>query len=592
VTGLLGLFFLGGLIGQFSNGEAGCQHSWALTARIVDNPVMLADSVESPDDPLQQDAPDQVADDPAITSWFLGAADRANPATDLRAFTTGNVVQPLVDGRSYFARLHAELTATQPGDQVYVLDFRGDLDERLDGPGSEIGTVLGHAARRKVQVFGMLWRSQPRLLRQSEETNAEFVREIDEDGGQVLLDGRTRRGGSHHQKLVVVRHPGSAARDVAFVGGIDLGYSRNDDSEHGGDPQAMEFPEAYGPRPPWHDIQAEVHGPAVHDLEHTFRERWYGSSVLDLPSPVRQLYDRAYHIGAMTSRPLPDPTADDRTPRGTHAVQVLRTYPARLRRYPFAPQGERSIAHAYRKAFARARSLVYLEDQYLWSRPVADIIAAALRDKPDLHVIAVVPRFPDHSGTITRMPAVLGRHDVMRVCQAAGGDRFAVYDLENHQGTPVYVHAKVAVVDDVWAMVGSDNLNRRSWSHDSELSIAVLDSERDGRQPSDPAGRGDGARRFARDLRLRLCREHLDRPDGDEADLLSPAEAFAAFRRQADRLAAWHDGGQAGPRPAGRVLPHRPPVPTAVERLWATPLLRIVYDPDGRPWRDRLRRRL
>ena len=108
-----------------------------------------------------------------------------------------------------------------------------------------------------------------------------------------------------------------------------------------------------------------------HDLEYAFRERWYRSSVLDLPSPVRQLYDRAYHIGAMTSRPLPEPTVDDRTRRGPHAVQVLRTYPVRLRRYSFAPHGERSIAHAYRRAFARACCLVYLEDQYLWSRPVA-----------------------------------------------------------------------------------------------------------------------------------------------------------------------------------------------------------------------------
>ena len=82
----------------------------------------------------------------------------------------------------------------------------------------------------------------------------------------------------------MIRHPGAPGRDVAFVGGIDLGYSRGDDSRHDGDPQVMDFPDSYGPRPPWHDIQAEVRGAAVHDLEHTFRERWYGSSVLDLPS--------------------------------------------------------------------------------------------------------------------------------------------------------------------------------------------------------------------------------------------------------------------------------------------------------------------
>jgi phosphatidylserine/phosphatidylglycerophosphate/cardiolipin synthase-like enzyme len=544
------------------------------------------------DNPLDQDAPDYPVDDPAIPSWFLADGDRANRATDLRGFTTGNLVQPLVDGRGYFARLYAEINATERGDQVFFVDFRGDFDEHLDGPGTEAGEVLGRAARRGVGVFGLLWRSQPKALRQSEEANAEFVRQIDEDGGQVLLDARTRRGGSHHQKLVVLRHPGAPGRDCAFVGGIDLGHSRNDDREHRGDPQVMEFPASYGPRPPWHDIQAEVRGPAVHDLEHTFRERWYGSSVLDLPSPVRQLYDQAYHMGAVTSRPLPEPVPDDGTVRGPHAVQVLRTYPARLRRYPFAPHGERSIAHAYRKALARARRLVYLEDQYLWSRPVARVFAQALRANPDLHVIAVVPRHPDNDGPVSRMPGLMARHDMVRLLKAAGGSRFAVYDLENHAGTAVYVHAKVVVVDDVWAMVGSDNLNRRSWTHDSELSIGVLDVTRDSREPRDPAGLGDGARTFARDLRLQLCCEHLDRDPDDVADLLDPANVCAAFRRQADQLAAWHAGGGIGARPPGRMRPHQVVSPSAVQRFWATPLYRTVYDPDGRPWRDRIRHRL
>ena len=109
---------------------------------------MLPGAADSADDPLEQDAPDHPIDDPAIGSWFLGDGDRANPATDLRTFTTGNLVAPLVDGSSYFARLHAELNATEPGDQVYFLDFRGDLDELLDGPGSAVGDVLGRAARR------------------------------------------------------------------------------------------------------------------------------------------------------------------------------------------------------------------------------------------------------------------------------------------------------------------------------------------------------------------------------------------------------------------------------------------------------------
>ena len=90
-----------------------------------------------------------------------------------------------------------------------------------------------------------------------------------------------------------------------------------------------------------------------------------------------------------------------------------------------------------------------------------------------------------------------------------------VFDVENHAGTPIYVHAKVCVVDDVWASVGSDNLNRRSWTHDSELSCAVLDETRTTGSPPTRPGRATAPGCFARDLRLRLWREHLDRdPDG------------------------------------------------------------------------------
>jgi phosphatidylserine/phosphatidylglycerophosphate/cardiolipin synthase-like enzyme len=541
------------------------------------------------DDPLVQDADEPEPGDRTVERWLIDEAERRNPATDLRAWSAGNSVVPLVDGAGYFARLCQELGSTRAGDQVYVLDFRGDLDERLDGPGSEVGSVLSAASERGVRVYGLLWRSHPRYLHQSEEANAEFVRYVSDHDGQVMLDARTRRAGSHHQKLVVIRHPDHSERDVAFVGGIDLGFSRRDTHAHHGDPQVMEFPREYGPRPPWHDIQAEVRGPAVHDLEHSFRERWYGSSVLDVPSLPRQLYDRAYHASAMTGVPLPEP-ADDSEPTGSHNVQVLRTYPARLRRYPFAPHGERSIAAAYRRAIPLARRLIYLEDQYFWSTDAAELIADALRRNPELHVVAVVPRFPDSEGRLA-VPGELARHRAVDLCRQAGGERMHVFDVENGEGVPVYVHAKVVVVDDVWVMIGSDNLNRRSWTHDSELSVAVLDDQRDAREPLDPAGQGEGARTFARDLRIALLREHLQREPDEMADLVDPATSVAALDAAAAALEDWHVSGQCGPRPSGHLRSHTTTDVTGVRRLWASLLLHLLVDPDGRALRDRLRGR-
>ena len=159
-----------------------------------------------------------------------------------------------------------------------------------------------------------------------------------------------------------------------------------------------------------------------------------------------------------------------------------------------------------------------------------------------------------------------------------------MYDLEADR-YPVYVHAKICIVDDVWMTIGSDNLNRRSWTHDSELSCAVLDDTIDEREPTDPAGLGDFARVLPRETRLRLWREHLQ---CDQVPLDFGA-GVDALRSSAEALDRWHDGGCTGPRPTGRLRVHDPsPVP-----LWQKPLMwplyRLVNDPDGRPIRLRLR---
>jgi phosphatidylserine/phosphatidylglycerophosphate/cardiolipin synthase-like enzyme len=222
---------------------------------------------------------------------------------------------------------------------------------------------------------------------------------------------------------------------------------------------------------------------------------------------------------------------------------------------------------------------------------VANLLAAALRDNPELNLVAVVPRFPDVDGRLALPPNQIGRHDAIEACRRASSDRVHVFDVENHDGTPVYVHAKVCVVDDVWACVGSDNFNRRSWTHDSELSCAVLDDTRDERSPRDPGGRGDGARVFARDLRLRLLREHLDRAaDGSEDDgLIDPATVIEILDTTARALDDWVVAGRIGPRPPGRLRPHRPEKLGFLTRLWAGPAYRMFYDPDGRSYRDRIK---
>jgi phosphatidylserine/phosphatidylglycerophosphate/cardiolipin synthase-like enzyme len=485
-----------------------------------------------------------------VSDWFLPRAQR--PWSD------GNLVTPLVHGAAYFARLAEVIGAAGAGDDVYFTDWRGDADELLTASGPTIGALLCEAARRGVRVRGLLWRSHSDRTAFSAQENQKLGAEINEAGGEALLDQRVRRGGSHHQKMVVIRHRDRPEDDVAFVGGIDLCHGRRDDAAHPGDAQTQPMDRRYGTRPPWHDAMLEIRGPALLDVLATFVQRWNDPTPLDHRNPYRRLVQRRAGMPRHTT-PLPE-IRGGVAPVGSHQVQVLRTYPYKRPRFPFAGEGERTIAQAYERAFARASRLVYLEDQYLWSEVVARTLAEALRRAPLLQVIVVVPRFPDQDGRISGPPNRLGQLSAMALLAEAGGSRFAVYDLENSAGVPVYVHAKICIIDDEWMTCGSDNFNRRSWTHDSELTCAVVDP--DGSLP--------------RRLRTSLWAEHLGLPLDDPR--LADLDAAAGLWRS-----RCSTGGA-----ACRARPHRPAAVSRAARVWATPMYRVAYDPDGRP--PRLRR--
>jgi phosphatidylserine/phosphatidylglycerophosphate/cardiolipin synthase-like enzyme len=217
------------------------------------------------------------------------------------------------------------LGRTVAGDLVLFTDWRGDPDELLVGAGTEVVEVLSGLPKRGVIVRGLIWRSHPNQIHVSEQENLEFAEVINEAGGEVFLDERVRRVGSHHQKLVVVRYRGRPDDDVAFVGGIDLCHGRNDDARHHGDPEAVTIDDRYGLRPACHDLQMEIRGPVISDLTEAFRERWEDPLPLDR-GPWRHHLARA---AAQPVRPSPLPVATEAPGEiGPHAIQVLRTYPA------------------------------------------------------------------------------------------------------------------------------------------------------------------------------------------------------------------------------------------------------------------------
>ena len=271
---------------------------------------------------------------------------------------------------------------------------------------------------------------------------------------QTALDSCTGASHCHHEKTIVIDDR------VAFVGGIDLTLD-------GGDPYDTPNHRARGGIG-WHDVAARIEGPAVRDVAEHFRLRWQSAAGETLPPPA-----------------TPEAAGDVE-------LQVVRTLPAGA--YRAVRHGDYSILESYVGALRSAERLVYLENQFLWSPEIVDILADKLRDPPtdDFRVVVLLPARANDGADISRgqVAALIDADD--------GDDRFlacTVYAREGKLRDIVYVHAKIGIVDDRWLTVGSANLNAHSLLHDTEMNVVTHDE------------------RLARETRLRLWAEHLERDE-------------------------------------------------------------------------------
>ena len=174
---------------------------------------------------------------------------------------------------------------------------------------------------------------------------------------------------------------------------------------------------------------------------------------------------------------------------------MVRTIPEKT--YDFSPDGDFGILEAYTRALRSARKLVYLESKFLWSADVVDVLASKLRDPPsdDFRVVVVLPAKPNNGADTTRgQLGVLANAD-------NGAQRLlgATVSARNGRLTgPLYVHAKIGIVDDVSLTVGSANLNEHSLFNDTEMNIVTCDPRiaRETRLRSGPSTWNDRSRTY------------------------------------------------------------------------------------------------
>jgi phosphatidylserine/phosphatidylglycerophosphate/cardiolipin synthase-like enzyme len=315
-----------------------------------------------------------------------------------------------------------------------------------------LGTLLAELAER-VDVRMLVWAGSPLPLFHPTRSDVRGVIETLTRGTRIRCepDPREHPIHCHHEKTICIDG------ELAFVGGIDLtddSGDRFDASEH-----------AARRRLGWHDVATRLRGPAVADVHDHFVARWHAVT------------------GETLDRTPPPPEA------GATTVQVVRTVEEDM--YDEIPRGDFRILESYVRALRSARRLIYLENQFLWSPEIVDVLADKLRDPPsdDFRVVVLLPAKANNGHDDTR-----GQLGVL-VEADDGGERFLAATIRSRSGErddPLYVHAKVGIVDDRWLTVGSANLNAHSLMNDTEMNVVTDDAD------------------LARRTRVRLWAEHLE----------------------------------------------------------------------------------
>jgi cardiolipin synthase len=160
--------------------------------------------------------------------------------------------------------------------------------------------------------------------------------------------------------------------------------------------------------------------------------------------------------------------------------------------------GERSNLDQYRAAIGAARRSLYMENQHVSVPEIIDDLRGAVQR--GVEVVLLLPA----ESTIPAGLAALQTFENFTLAGIAGQGA-------DGRRKPVWVHAKLMVVDGEWATVGSCNLHRHSLFGNGEMNAAIWDRD------------------TARRLLSKLLQEHLDQ----DTSAMDDRAALQCFRRVA-----------------------------------------------------------
>ncbi|WP_334189176.1 cardiolipin synthase [Noviherbaspirillum sp.] len=221
-----------------------------------------------------------------------------------------------------------------------------------------------------------------------------------------------------HRKILVVDGV------VAFTGGVNISATYSTSS-------MFRSKGRHDAKLGWRDTHIKIEGPAVAALQWVFLSNWAKRNSPDLPDS--QFFP-----------PLKE--------EGDKLVRVLASEPG----------GDHDIYKAYILAIQEARHAVHITSAYFV--PDAAILHAlkeAAQRGVDVKII--LPGVTD-SGLVFH-----AAHSFYEEMLESG---IRIYQLQI-----AVLHAKTAVIDSMWATVGSTNIDTRSFLHNSEINVVILGTE-------------------------------------------------------------------------------------------------------------------
>ena len=352
----------------------------------------------------------------------------------------GNQVLLLQGGDEMFPRLCAAIAAARAEVWLATYIFNDDA------AGHSVADALAAAARRGVSVrlvvdgFGTL-STMDALRERLRDTGVqlEVFRPLDR-WYAWLQPGQLRR---LHQKLCVVD------REVAFVGGINVIDDRHD-LHHGWSEQ------------PRLDFAVELRGPLALSVQLTARAMW---------ARARLGHGWQQEVKALVRSAAPM----DET------LRLLR----RLRGKPAAGGAPKEGEGADRPMLAA----FVVRDNFRQRRAIERAYVEAIRQARERVDIAVPYFYPGRAFRRTLRQAarrgvrvrllLQGKIDYRIAALAARAlyDELRAHGVRIFEYTPAFLHAKVAVVDDDWATVGSSNIDPLSLLLNLEANVVVRDAD-------------------------------------------------------------------------------------------------------------------